>query len=112
MKHKYLILCAGVAVLSACTENGAIEEAVKARLKDPDSAKFGEISIIEGKTGKHACATVNARNAMGGYNGDAQMFLSYDETDGWIAVDSLDDYYSHEKCKELAETMANKKETE
>lgn len=104
--HKYLAMSVAVILLTACSETGAIEEAVKAGLKDPDSAKFGEISQAEGPKGKYACATVNARNSMGGYTGDSQMYLLHDETEGWVVVDDLDTI-THEKCKENIEIIAN-----
>jgi hypothetical protein len=106
MFRKYIILCASLAMLAGCTETSAVKSAVRDVLKDPDSAKFGEITLFEGQKGKHACATVNARNAMGGYTGDKQMLLRHDGEDGWTVVDELDDY-THEQCSKIADAIAN-----
>lgn len=43
----------------------AAHDAVRGRLKDPDSAKFS----AEFVTGSTVCGYVNARNGFGGYNG-------------------------------------------
>lgn len=48
---------------SACTNE--VETAVKAKLNDPDSAQFSEISTKDGVT----CGLVNAKNKFGGYVG-------------------------------------------
>ena len=64
-------------LLSAC--GGVESEAKKAvldGLKDPDSAKFGKFLLVNET---HACLTVNAKNAMGGYTGDQQAFLKKDD---------------------------------
>lgn len=50
----------------------AISRAVRLRLVDPDSARFGDYIMIEDES---ACVMVNARNRMGGYNGLAAVYL-------------------------------------
>lgn len=51
-------------------QRGAIERAVKETLKDPDSAKFGDIRAGKSRTGSvNICGLVNARNGFGGYTG-------------------------------------------
>lgn len=51
---------------------GAIEEAVRGELKDPDSAKFKHyVAFRDAKGGIAACGVVNAKNSYGGYVGDA-----------------------------------------
>lgn len=84
-----LILCATLAGCSATTGpqweskgvdlpievtdtmRASIESAIRARLKDPESARFGVIFASQGKTGAiFACGVVNARNSFGGYTGD------------------------------------------
>jgi hypothetical protein len=78
--------------VAACT-NSAVKDAVLEDLIDPESARFGEISYS--KDGNHACVEVNAKNRMGGYTGDQQMFV--DRADGeWTAGYSLD--ISHDQC--------------
>lgn len=49
------------------------EAAVKARLKDPESARFGE-QWVGGKDGTVFCGKVNAKNAFGGYTGEELYF--------------------------------------
>lgn len=49
----------------------AAQNSVKAKLKDPDSAKFGVIYVVYNV----ACGSVNAKNSYGGYSG-SQRFLS------------------------------------
>jgi hypothetical protein len=45
-------------------------QAVKAHLKDPSSAQFGEITrYADGDQPRAYCGTVNARNTFGGYGG-------------------------------------------
>lgn len=57
--------------LTACTEESArkvrAEDAVKAILNDPGSATFENVQ--PGKTERHICGTVNAKNRMGAYVG-------------------------------------------
>ena len=64
--------------LSACSgmKSGA-EKAVRDMLSDPESARFGEF-YYNSKT-KFACLTFNAKNQMGGYVGDRQAMLAYEE---------------------------------
>jgi len=68
--------------LVGCGETTSVKKEVLANLKDPDSAKFGEITIKKtGKTNANfgdilgACVTVNSKNSMGGYGGDEQAIL-------------------------------------
>ncbi len=45
-------------------------QGVKNRLKDPDSAKFGNVIVVETeKYGRVVCGEVNAKNGFGGYTG-------------------------------------------
>jgi len=50
-----------------------VEEQVRARLKDPESARFSGVWI--GPDAKYACGDVNAKNAMGGYAGSTAFML-------------------------------------
>ena len=56
-------------------ENGAektitaAQNAVKGSLKDPDSATFQNLRIVDFNGGKVVCGEVNAKNAYGGYVG-------------------------------------------
>lgn len=68
------------------------EKAVLGRLKDPDSAKFGQFTQV---TENGACLTVNARNSMGGYTGNQQARLKM-INEKWEVVDI--DEESHDRC--------------
>lgn len=57
----------------------AVIDAVKAKLTDPDSAKFRDIRKIGDKS---YCGWVNAKNSYGGYIGD-QLF--YDDA-GFVQI--------------------------
>ncbi len=76
---KSLLLIITTLALVACektpvvdSEEIAVQKAVTASLKDPDSAKFGKFTLV---SEKDACITVNAKNGFGGYTGDQQAYL-------------------------------------
>lgn len=78
---------AKVAAKKADTESKA---AIIAQLKDPDSAKFGEIVIIKADKGASVgCRAVNAKNSMGGYTGNKQVAL-VEKGGHWEVVSFLD----------------------
>jgi hypothetical protein len=54
---------------------------IRAVLKDPDSARFGDMVIVD--NGYGACVEVNSKNSMGGYSGFQQAVLVHSETFGW-----------------------------
>lgn len=54
----------------APTVEDKVKEAVQEQLKDPESARFGEVDIFPLLDGEMACGTVNAKNTFGGYVGD------------------------------------------
>lgn len=75
MKPEALLLVPLIIALVACgesekaaharieqAEKKAITDAVRHHLIDPDSAKFGPITVHQGL----ACATVNSKNRFGG----------------------------------------------
>ena len=75
---KAFILIATIVLCSlACSKSNEqlIKEAVIARMIDPDSVKFGKITVLQNK----ACATYNAKNRFGGYIGDQQAYMEMDE---------------------------------
>lgn len=51
------------------------EDLIRAKLRDPDSAEFGEIRVSRKSGSPIACGTVNSRNGFGGMSG-AQRFIS------------------------------------
>lgn len=74
----------------------AAQRAVRAELKDPDSAEFKDVSAnYTEKFGIVACGLVNARNELGGYTG-FRRFVSSGESvilegrdniaDAWIGA--------------------------
>lgn len=74
-----LIIAAGAVGywwVTAGSPEAKVRAAVRQRLKDPDSARFGPITI--GRRSGAACGSVNARNAMGGYVGDTPFILFAD----------------------------------
>lgn len=90
-------------LLGACGNESAIKEAVRNTLKDPDSAKFGEITILtaskknlDGEQIQIACVTVNSKNSMGGYGGDKQATV-VTVGDKWEAGDQSFEI-SHQAC--------------
>lgn len=95
MKKLFLLLPL-VLMLVACGEESEVKKAVLATLIDPDSAKFGEFTLI-GKKG--ACLTVNAKNRLGGYTGDSEAYL-VKINDKWIVV-RTDQEASHESCVQV-----------
>ena len=60
-------------------EQKAVEAAVKAKLKDPASARFRhpKINIPAGDAGMFYCGYVNAKNSLGGYAGDAEFAVGF-----------------------------------
>lgn len=52
----------------------AIQDAIKSRLKDPDSARFRDVYIFDGTD--FVCGEVNAKNSMGGYTGFTTFMAS------------------------------------
>jgi hypothetical protein len=42
---------------------------VRSKLRDPDSAKFQDVRIVDYNEGKVVCGKVNGKNAYGGYAG-------------------------------------------
>ena len=89
-------------LLAACGDS-SIKNAVQGSLKDPDSAKFGSITVVtdkiknfDGREAKSACATVNAKNSMGGYAGESQALLKKVGDEEWSLVGFYD--MSHSEC--------------
>ncbi len=71
--RKNLFIVSSVALILGCGgDEGEIKKITIQNLKDPDSAKFGDVQIIENRL---ACLTVNAKNSMGGFTGNQLAFL-------------------------------------
>lgn len=63
------------------------ESQIKQALKDPDSAKFSDVwfspdaSNGKPRTSGYVCGKVNAKNAFGGYSGDAAFAIYVGQLD-------------------------------
>ena len=94
--HKTIIVLS--VLISACSNpESDAKNAVLNRLSDPDSAKFGEFTLVN----EHgACLGVNARNKMGGYTGEQQAILIRGDKDRGNAEWEVTDFskLSHENC--------------
>jgi hypothetical protein len=60
-----------------------VEAAVKQKLRDPDSAIFGSMSVygdrkLAGKSVTVVCGSVNAKNGFGGYTGSTDFVFVKD----------------------------------
>lgn len=68
------------------------QEAVKSRLRDPDSAKWGQISFSWGVGGvPTVCGQVNSKNGFGGYTG-MQEFITVGRSDFTFFATDVDDF--------------------
>ena len=104
MKHWKVVFAIGCGlIVAACGQESAAHKAVLSRLKDPDSAKFGEFTTVKGGSGgSFSCLTVNSKNSMGGYVGDKQAILMW-LSDGWDVIGIHD--VSHEQCLTMTAGM-------
>lgn len=88
------------------TEEETLQAFVRANLKDPDSAKFGQFTSrtenAAGVSENAACLTVNARNSLGGYTGDQQALLLKEKGIWRLVSISME---THENC---IETMSSR----
>lgn len=82
-------------IVAGCGDESTAQKAVRASLKDPDSAKFGKFTSIKKADSQTACLTVNAKNLMGGYTGDRQAALIKTEGDWQVfTINEID----HASC--------------
>jgi hypothetical protein len=80
---KILIITSILILLSGCTEEKNIEQAIRTKLNDPNSAQFKD--LIKNGDGSTACITWNSKNSTGGYSKWAQAELSKDGSD-WKVI--------------------------
>ena len=59
----------GTPIKLSAAQIKAVHEGARAGLKDPDSARFGEIAAAERESRITVCGFVNAKNSYGGYTG-------------------------------------------
>lgn len=94
--HRTIIALA--ILISACSSpESDAKKAVLNKLNDPDSAKFGQFTIVN----EHgACLAVNAKNQMGGYTGEQQAMLIRGDKDRGNEEWEVADFskLSHENC--------------
>lgn len=101
--HKIIIVLS--ILLSACSNaESDAKKVVLDQLKDPDSAVFGEFTLVNNYS---ACLAVNAHNAMGGYTGFQQALLLRGTKDRdneeWIVSDFTK--VSHSTCISIAKRI-------
>jgi hypothetical protein len=89
MKVTKIILAITVGITIAGCDNPAfdspIKKAVRAKLKDPDSAKFKDEVVVQTR----ACISVNAKNSYGGFTGATIAHLKNLGLDNWY-VETFD----------------------
>lgn len=106
MKRAWIIL-AIAASITGCDSyqfDNSIKKAVRAELKDPDSAKFKDELVVRTR----ACISVNAKNSYGGYTGATIAHLQNLGSDNWY-VETLNGApcYAHVLEWKLAIDKAN-----
>lgn len=90
----------GTATRKVDSEEAAIQDAVRRSMRDPQSALFGQLSLV---VPDGACQTVNGRNSMGGYTGNQQAILK--KLEGrWFTVGIHD--ISNTRCIEVVKELA------
>lgn len=106
-----LALMSGAVLVSGCSEaylqERQIKKDVMERLVDPDSAKFD--AIYQGKTEKHWCGMVNAKNRMGGYAG-ARPFVYKKVTDDFGLVTLVDEAPEDYEFRSLIDSSSFERE--
>jgi hypothetical protein len=87
MKNTWFILAITVGILGCDGPafDNSIKKAIRAKLKDPDSAKFGNEIVVQTR----ACISVNAKNSYGGYTGATIAHLKNLGSDNWY-VETFD----------------------
>ena len=80
----------------------SIQAAVRASLKDPESAQFGALTIAKDR---YACLTVNARNSYGGYSGPREAALTKVADGSWQVMKIYE--LVHPQCVDAIQKMAD-----
>lgn len=107
MKATWIILVFAVVGVVGCDSSAfdnSIKKAVRAKLKDPDSAKFNDETVVRTR----ACISVNAKNSYGGYTGATIAHLKNLGSDNWY-VETLEgeSCYTHVLEEKLAVDKAD-----
>lgn len=77
---KILPLLSIAFLLTSCGDSSEIKDLIRLNLKDPESAKFEDITFSDDN--KRACVVWNAKNGMGGY-GDWEITELKRENSEW-----------------------------
>ncbi|MBT2132708.1 hypothetical protein KK137_00040 [Croceibacterium sp. LX-88] len=85
------------------------KDAIRTRLRDPDSAQFREVHFYSGGKAPVACGEVNAKNGFGGYTG-YERFVAAGNVDGLAFLAS--DLTSSSEMDKVWETMCVKAPTD
>lgn len=105
--QKYLSFCVLSLALTGCGEQSAIEDAIRANLRDPDSAKFRNLVVSQKKA--TACIEWNAKNAFGGY-GDWDVARLKNIGGSWVVLEmqvtSKDLQFCTQKAMDTGESIA------
>lgn len=96
---KFIVIAIMAVSMSGCGEDRKIQDAVRANLIDPDSAKFGKLTLVNEK---RACMTVNSKNTMGGYTGNQEAFMMKSEKK-WQVI-NITNAMNHAECIEFLST--------
>jgi len=81
----------GTPIKLSSAQIDAIKRHVRSSLKDPESARFGEMGAVKTKDGETIiCGRVNAKNSYGGYTGMTTFMGSYDKKGPHVVVASDD----------------------
>jgi hypothetical protein len=81
MRLKVFLMCLLLTGCNVPTMSDA-KTTVKKYLKDPDSARFGELRVVKVKNGREVvCGEVNAKNSLGGYAGNTGFIYDPDHDD-------------------------------
>lgn len=99
--RKLVVFCSFFLALLACSggDEEEAKQAVLIILKDPDSAKFGQLTIVSAKKYEMACLSVNVRNTFDNHEENKQALLGRVKGEKWEAKYLSD--VSHEQCVEL-----------
>lgn len=107
MKKSVFVLAALV-MLGGCDYalfDDDIRKEVRSHLKDPDSAKFGDMLVYK----ERACIDVNSKNSYGGYTGMSAYHLEH-RSYGWVSQSRIKKACSLDDLKKLQASMEKNKE--
>ena len=96
-----VLVTGGLFYVNETYQKYVAREVVLHVLKDPESAKFGEFSVVTSDSNMQtACLAVNARNSFGGYVGEQQASL-FKINGKWLLAGMAHSSVDHAECKFL-----------